>query len=325
MASTVLHASAVPAPPAVETDSAAIKLPAVVKIDPGRTAQLTLPAAGRVTSLKCVPGQKVQEGDVLAIVQSEAADRAVSDALQAEAGLRLAEQSLRHSQSNRHRVEALLQGKAVPLKELLEAEREVANATAMVDSARAALQRANSQLSFLRLTPGEFGQSLSIRSPITGTVLGINAGVGEYVADPARPLINVADLRKLWVVASIRESELQLVRPADTVTVRYVAYPGEQERGTIHRIEDLADGTTRTVGVWIAVTNMSGRVKPGMYATVELQSPMLQSRGDLISGSSGRLIRPRSRASNTKQRRRPNAAAAPAAVVADLLPPRRLP
>src|SRR5207245_2100540 len=82
----------------------------------------------------------------------------------------------------------------------------------------------------------------------------------------------VSDISVVWVEADVYESELASVRIGDAATVSVDAYSGERFAGRIVYIFPYFDEKTRTNKVRVQLANRGSRLKPGMYATVELTS-----------------------------------------------------
>jgi hypothetical protein len=87
---------------------------------------------------------------------------------------------------------------------------------------------------------------------------------------PGQTLYKVADLSVVWVEADVYENEIRGVRVGARATVTIDAYPTERFAGRAIYIYPTVDETTRTVKVRLELANRAGRLKPGMYANVEL-------------------------------------------------------
>lgn len=110
------------------------------------------------------------------------------------------------------------------------------------------------------------------RSPVTGYVIEKQALQGAHVM-PGQMLYKIANLSTVWVEADIYEQEIPLMRVGQPATVTLDTYPGEQFRGRTTYIYPFVEEKTRTVRVRFEFANARGRLKPGMYANVELQPP----------------------------------------------------
>jgi hypothetical protein len=109
-----------------------------------------------------------------------------------------------------------------------------------------------------------------VRAPLSGFVIEKQALKGLHIM-PGQSLYKVSDLSVVWVEADVYESELAAVRTGASATVTLGAYPGEQFTGRVIYIYPYVDEKTRTNKVRFAFVNRNGRLKPGMFANVELK------------------------------------------------------
>ena len=109
------------------------------------------------------------------------------------------------------------------------------------------------------------------RSPVSGFVIEKPALRGMHVT-PGQTLYKVANLDVVWVEANVYEQEMSVARVGQPATVSLDAYPGDTFRGRAIYVYPFVDENTRTVKVRFQFANPRGRLKPGMYANVELQS-----------------------------------------------------
>ncbi|HWW83639.1 MAG TPA: FixH family protein, partial [Vicinamibacterales bacterium] len=109
------------------------------------------------------------------------------------------------------------------------------------------------------------------RAPVSGFVVEKMAVKGLHVM-PGQSLYKVSDISVVWVEADVYESELAAVKVGDAATVTVDAYPGEPFTGRVIYIYPYLDDKTRTNKVRVQLTNRGGRLKPGMYAHVDLES-----------------------------------------------------
>jgi membrane fusion protein, copper/silver efflux system len=112
--------------------------------------------------------------------------------------------------------------------------------------------------------------AITFRAAVTGYVLEKQALKGMRVM-PGQTLYKVADLSVVWVEADVYEQEMPLARVGQAATVTMDAYPGESFTGRAIYIYPFVEENTRTVKVRFRLANPRGRLKPGMYANVEMQ------------------------------------------------------
>ena len=115
--------------------------------------------------------------------------------------------------------------------------------------------------------------ALTLRSPFRGVVQevpahqGVNVKVGDH-------LIDIADLSVVWVSAEFYESELSMLKTGQSVTVTTSSYPNEGFEGQIAVINPFLEQVKRTAKVRIDIPNPDFKLRPGMYANVELGMDM---------------------------------------------------
>jgi Cu(I)/Ag(I) efflux system membrane fusion protein len=109
----------------------------------------------------------------------------------------------------------------------------------------------------------------TIYSPIGGFVIEKTAFKGHR-AEPGMTLYKIADLSTIWVHADIYEYELPFIREGQAALVTLAYYPGEQWQGTVDYIYPYLDTQTRTNKIRFVFPNPDVRLKPGMYANMEL-------------------------------------------------------
>jgi Cu(I)/Ag(I) efflux system membrane fusion protein len=119
---------------------------------------------------------------------------------------------------------------------------------------------------------GEVLRTLPIHSPITGTILKMEARTGTYVT-PGTELYMIADLSRIWIMADIYEYELPLIQLDQKATVTLSYDPQTHLVGSVGFIYPTLDPQTRTAKVRFEVANPGEQLKPGMYANVELTIP----------------------------------------------------
>jgi Cu(I)/Ag(I) efflux system membrane fusion protein len=114
---------------------------------------------------------------------------------------------------------------------------------------------------------------LTLRSPISGTVLQRNVFEAQYVT-PKDELYVVADLSTVWVQAKVYEYELPHVELGQPVKVTLPALPGRALTGKVVFVQPTVEEPARTVEVRIELPNDKGALKPGMFARVTIAHHM---------------------------------------------------
>jgi membrane fusion protein, copper/silver efflux system len=113
-------------------------------------------------------------------------------------------------------------------------------------------------------------KTLPIHSPITGTVIRKEVLQGTHV-EPGEELYTIADLSHIWVLADIYEYELPFVKVGQQAAVTLSYDPGTVFTGRVGFIYPTLDPKTRTAKVRFELDNPGEKLKPDMYANVELR------------------------------------------------------
>ncbi len=114
-------------------------------------------------------------------------------------------------------------------------------------------------------------KTLALHSPVEGIVIEKMAVQGMKVM-PGEKLLSIANLSNVWLYANIYEYELSLVKAGQKARVTINAYPGETFYATVSYIYPYLNTETRTAKVRLEMPNPGFKIKPGMYANMEIES-----------------------------------------------------
>ncbi len=229
-----------------------------VNFNEDQMARILAPVAGQVINLHAKVGDSVAKGQALFYINSREAAAAITEYLENRKDLELAEKTYALTKD-------LYEHQAASLVSLQQAESDLAKA-----KARAARSVKVLQVLGLGMNETEMESRISVRAPLNGKVVERPVTEGQFVQPDSNPLMVIADLANLWVLADIYESDLHRIRVGQKAEVATAAYPDERFVATISRVSDVVDPTTRTVKVRFLVSNPSGRLKPEMFASVKI-------------------------------------------------------
>jgi Cu(I)/Ag(I) efflux system membrane fusion protein len=124
-----------------------------------------------------------------------------------------------------------------------------------------------------RLVAGQpVGRTVEVRAPASGVVMEKSAVRGMRV-EPGQTLFRLADLSRVWVEADVFETELDVLRPGTRAAVTVDALPGQPFPARLVFVAPTVDPATRAVRARFELANADGRLKPGMFAAVEIVTP----------------------------------------------------
>lgn len=242
--------------------TATLQAPGQVEADPLRAAFVSSRVGGRLERLLAVAGDRVTAGQVVAEVMSPA--------------FLAAQQDLRQ---------------AARRATLLAGTPDSAGAVALAGAARRRLELmgvAGAELDRVE-RGGEPAALLPVTAPFDGSLVEAMTLAGAAV-EPGTPIFRLIDLREVDIAADVPERYLPELRVGQRAVVRLAAYPDLALSGRVERIRDELDPTTRTIEALVHVSNPGRVLRPGMFATVELE--VSDARGARAQSESPRVLVP---------------------------------
>lgn len=132
-----------------------------------------------------------------------------------------------------------------------------------------AVDQLKSQLDALKSQYRNMLENTVLVSPISGVVTARNYDPGDMTG--AMPVLTVGQISPVVkVMININESDLRNIQKGMPVEVSFDAFPGETFEGKIVREYPTIDVTTRTFPAEVRISNPNGRIKPGMFARVNI-------------------------------------------------------
>ena len=202
--------------------------------------------AGSIVDLRVRRGDRVSEGDVVAVLSDEAREAQVA---QAEALV----------QQRRSSLEAklqLIERGLVPANEKSQLEADLAAAEAALAAAEAERER---------------GQ---IRAPLSGVVSDVPVTTGQAL-QPNATVAEIVALHPMLAVVEAAERQLGSIEIGDSASVRLVT--GESTEGIVRFVSPTASDGTRTYRIDVEVENADGTIPDGITAEVELRLAPVQA------------------------------------------------
>jgi RND family efflux transporter MFP subunit len=231
---------------------------AVGRVEEPETAIATVSTrfGGRVERLFInFTGQPVQKGDPVATIQitnqPAGKDDPVSSIYSRDAIA--AAEEYKFALENRDRARNLSRPETV------------AQAEALVDASRLRLERFGlkpEQIDGLLRAP-EQPVRVTVNSDSSGILRTRKVVEGQFV-NPGDTLIELTDLKSVWVKANVFDADLARIRPGLSGTITSDAQPGLKLMGRIDFIDPQSDPQTRTTPVRIQLENPGTRLRPGM-------------------------------------------------------------
>ncbi|HET7206326.1 MAG TPA: efflux RND transporter periplasmic adaptor subunit [Terriglobales bacterium] len=238
---TVSNVSVVPAQAAQIPD----ELEAVGTLRAAETSQLAAQMMGSIVEIGVREGDRVQRGQVLAVIDDAqpraALDRATAADLAAQQEISSADSDLTLADSTFKRYQTLYERKSVSPQEFDEIKARYQEAQARREMARAKQAQSKAALQQARTALGY----THISAPFDGLVTEKRADVGT-LASPGMPIFTVEDLRRYRLEAAVNESDLQYVHHGQPVSVLIDAFGDREVKGKVIEIVPAADPASRS-------------------------------------------------------------------------------
>jgi membrane fusion protein, heavy metal efflux system len=271
-------------PVEVRTVPRTLSVAGQVQMDEQHTSHIGAIADGIITSVDVLPGTVVRKGAVLGGIHSHMVHETVGALVQAFAAVDRERSAVAFAQQARDRYNHLYSIQAASLEETQRAEQDLLQAKQLLIDAEANVKMEREHLSELlqvspeSLTPGTVydKEIVPIRSVMDGVVIARNVTVGQVVNTGFESFV-VSNLSSVWVTAAVNEHDLSLIHQGVSASIVTQAYPGEAFHGTVTMIGDTLDPQTRTVPVRIVVPNPGTRLRPGMFATAQIEERATQN------------------------------------------------
>ncbi|HCU45185.1 efflux RND transporter periplasmic adaptor subunit [Sphingobacterium faecium] len=227
-----------------------------VKAIPNQYAEISAPFSGRVTAVHLKLGMKTKLGTPLFEIASPEFTESQKLFFQAKTAFQNASLILKRQQD--------LKVNGVG------SERDVEEATANYKIAQKEYEHARAALQIFQIDINKLilGQSLLVRSPISGEVITHDIVVGQYIKSDEPSRAKIADLSQVWVVGMVKEQDLNLISKLDVAEISIAAFPDKKIKGTIYHIDEILNEDTRSVQVLVACQNSDKLLKPGLYVSV---------------------------------------------------------
>jgi RND family efflux transporter MFP subunit len=207
----------------------------------------------KITEVRVNVGDRVQRGDVLALLQS---DTLAAELAQAEAGLAEATANAAEAKAQAERASNLQQQGFFSAAQLSQALAAEASSAARVQSARALVQLQKVRLS-----------QTQVRAPDAGVISARQATVGSVVGAGVELFRLIRQGRMEWR-AEVTAADLGRIQVGAPVQIK--AASGQVLQGKVRMVAPSVDAQTRNALVYVDLTSAHGSARPGMFAQGEV-------------------------------------------------------
>jgi len=228
------------------------------------TADLYPKVSGYLSEVRVDIGDRVKAGQLLALISLPETEKELAEA---EATVAAKRANLALQQITLQRQENLLKIQGTAQQSYDEAKGNAAVAAADVDLAAATAEKIRTMLGYTRIV-----------APFDGVVAKRQVNRGDFLqaASSGRttPLFTVQRVDMIRVFCNVPESDVARLHVGLRASIKPFGLDGKPINGKVTRFEGRLDPQTRNMRTEIDVPNPGGRLYPGMYAQVSLETEL---------------------------------------------------
>ena len=233
-------------------------------VPPENKASVSVYFGGYVKRLSLLPGQKVNRGQVLFVLENPAYLEVQRDFLE-EKG------RIKYLKSDYERQKSLAGDNVASEKQFLKAESEFKVASAKYESLRKKLQMMG--IAPEKISEENLRSNIMVLSPISGYVSKVNANLGSYL-DASAVGVEVINPEHLHIEIQIFEKDLPKVKEGQKIVFNLQDDPSKKYQAEVHLVNKTVEPKNRTVGVHAHLLNEDEKAlfNPGMYVETKIQT-----------------------------------------------------
>lgn len=252
------------------------------------TVEVGTQVSGQVAQVLVDYNDRVEKGQLLAMIDTEALDAALQNAqagvnhaqagyAQAQAQLAEANARLADARTTLNRNAPLAKNGYLSQSEFQPMETAVQTAEASVRSAQASMRSAEAQVQQAQAQVAQARKNRNnaeIRAPISGIIVERSVDAGQTVAasfNTPTLFVLAENLEQMQILTDVDESDIGQIHTGQAVTFNVPAFPDEQYQGIVRevRLQPTTEQNVVTYTVVVDARNKDGHLLPGMTATVD--------------------------------------------------------
>ncbi len=211
--------------------------------------------ADRIVRFDVDMGDQVQQGSLIAVVESSSIRSQVN---QAESNLAQARSRLENLKSDFNRMQQLLNEDAVSQQQYDATKTQLEATQEQVKALQEGLNQAQTRL-----------EDAYIRSPLNGLIGEKFLEEGDMTS-PQTPVVTVVKMDTVKAIVNVIERYVPKIGPGVQAAIRVNALPDTTFRGAVSKVSPVIDPMSRMVKTEIRIPNPGMLLRPGMFAEVEL-------------------------------------------------------
>lgn len=223
-----------------------------ISFNEDKVARIFPLVSGIITGVTAQLGDHVKSGQILGIIRSPEMAGYGNDLVSAKTNLLIA-------QKNKDAAEDMYKSGLMSRKDFFTAQE-------LYKQSKSQLNRSNE---VLQINGGNMRGEFVVRSPINGFVVERQTNNDMAIrADNTSNLFTISDLKNVWIIANVYESNISQMHLGDSVNVTTLSYPGRIFHGKVDKILNVLDPTNKVMKIRVIMPNPDYALKPEMFASV---------------------------------------------------------
>jgi len=246
-----------------------LRLTGAVAYNAFNTTPVITQVGGPVTRILVTPGEHVKKDQPLLTVSSPDYSLLFASYLKAKDTFRVADK-------NYDRAKDLYEHNAIAERDLLQAESDRIQAQADLNAALLGMKILGIP-DPEKLINAPSSSEIPLLSPIGGEIVERDVSPGQVLTAGTTQAFIISDMKDVWVLANVYQSDLAFVKVGDDVVIQTDSYAGTSFHGKISFVSPAVDPTTRTLQARIVVDNPGEKLKNNMYVTAVVTAGSVQN------------------------------------------------
>jgi membrane fusion protein, heavy metal efflux system len=236
-----------------------LKLTGEVSFDDNNVVKVFPFTSGQVMNVKVSLGDKVTQGQVLAVIRSADVAGNYADLTSAKADLAISKRELQQAE--------------YLFKNGISSERDYTEAKENYNKAVSASRKVQEQIAINGGGNTSAAGTLVVKAPRSGYIVEKNITAGNFIRpDNSNSLFTISDMKVVWIKANVFETDIDKVKAGYPAKVTTLAYPGKVFNGKIDNVGSVLDPDSKVMTVRIALPNPNMLLKPEMFTNVLINS-----------------------------------------------------
>ncbi len=233
-----------------------LTLTAKISFNEEKVARIFPLVSGNITGVQVQLGDHVNKGESLGVIRSGEMAGYGNDLITSKTNLLIAKKNLDAAEDM--------------YKSGLMSQKDLVTAQQLYAQSKSQLKRSTE---VLMINGGNTQGEYIIRSPISGFI--VEKQINNNMAirnDNNNSLFTISDLKNVWVLANVYESNISQVHLGDEAEVTVLSYPGRVFHGKIGQILNVLDPTNKVMKIRVELPNPDYALKPEMFASVRVSN-----------------------------------------------------